>query len=120
MNNPKVTPPKIAKTLSRHLSLLHITMMGVGMMVGAGVFLGIGNTLPLGLDISIFQPKYIASTSLLKTLLREAEHHDLIVMGASQEKLFQRIVMGRLPEEFTRRWQNPPGYGQGSIPLRAY
>lgn len=47
MNDPEVTPPKIAKTLSRDLSLLHITMMGVGMMIGAGVFLGIGNTIAI-------------------------------------------------------------------------
>jgi len=41
MNDPEVPPPKIAKTPSRDLSLLHITMMGVGMMIGAGVFLDI-------------------------------------------------------------------------------
>ena len=47
MNDPEVPPPKIAKTLSRDLNLLHITMMGVGMMIGAGVFLGIGNTIAI-------------------------------------------------------------------------
>jgi len=47
MNDPEVTPPKIAKTLSRDLSLLHITMMGVGMTIAAGVFLGIGNTIAI-------------------------------------------------------------------------
>jgi len=31
--------------LSRDLSLFHITMMGLGMMIGAGVFLGIGNAI---------------------------------------------------------------------------
>ncbi|MBN1419166.1 MAG: amino acid permease [Planctomycetes bacterium] len=31
--------------LSRELSLFHITMMGLGMMIGAGVFLGIGNSI---------------------------------------------------------------------------
>ena len=37
----KLTP----KTeLSRDLSLFHLTMMGLGMMIGAGVFLGIGNS----------------------------------------------------------------------------
>lgn len=29
--------------LARELSLFHLTMMGLGMMIGAGVFLGIGN-----------------------------------------------------------------------------
>jgi len=31
--------------LSRELSLFHITMMGLGMMIGAGVFLGVGNAI---------------------------------------------------------------------------
>ncbi len=31
--------------LSRDLNLFHITMMGLGMMIGAGVFLGIGNSI---------------------------------------------------------------------------
>ncbi|MFO7865683.1 MAG: amino acid permease [Candidatus Aminicenantes bacterium] len=33
----------ISSELSRDLNLFHITMMGLGMMIGAGVFLGIGN-----------------------------------------------------------------------------
>jgi len=36
---------KITTELSRELTLFHITMMGVGMMIGAGVFLGIGNAI---------------------------------------------------------------------------
>jgi len=36
---------RISTEFSRNLSLLHITMMGVGMMIGAGVFIGIGNTM---------------------------------------------------------------------------
>lgn len=35
--------PKVTSELSRELSLFQITMMGLGMMIGAGVFLGIGN-----------------------------------------------------------------------------
>lgn len=36
---------QITAEFSRNLTLLHITMMGVGMMIGAGVFIGIGNTI---------------------------------------------------------------------------
>lgn len=32
----------VTAELSRDLSLFHITMMGLGMMIGAGVFVGIG------------------------------------------------------------------------------
>ena len=35
----------VASELSRELTLFHITMMGLGMMIGAGVFIGIGNTI---------------------------------------------------------------------------
>jgi len=34
---------ELSSELSRDLSLFHITMMGLGMMIGAGVFIGIGN-----------------------------------------------------------------------------
>jgi APA family basic amino acid/polyamine antiporter len=37
--------PLIQSELSRELTLFHITMMGLGMMIGAGVFLGIGNAI---------------------------------------------------------------------------
>jgi amino acid transporter/nucleotide-binding universal stress UspA family protein len=36
---------KVSSELSRELSLFHITMMGLGMMIGAGVFLGVGNAI---------------------------------------------------------------------------
>ena len=37
--------PPVATELSRELSLFQITMMGLGMMIGAGVFLGVGNSI---------------------------------------------------------------------------
>jgi amino acid transporter/nucleotide-binding universal stress UspA family protein len=36
---------QVSSELSRELSLFHITMMGLGMMIGAGVFLGVGNSI---------------------------------------------------------------------------
>ena len=35
----------VTSELSRDLNLFHITMMGMGMMIGAGVFLGVGNAI---------------------------------------------------------------------------
>jgi amino acid transporter/nucleotide-binding universal stress UspA family protein len=35
--------PPVSSELSRDLSLFQITMMGLGMMIGAGVFIGVGN-----------------------------------------------------------------------------
>ena len=37
--------PSVTTELSRDLNLFHLTMMGMGMMIGAGVFLGIGNAI---------------------------------------------------------------------------
>lgn len=36
---------QVTSELSRELTLFDITMMGIGMMIGAGVFLGVGNSL---------------------------------------------------------------------------
>jgi len=35
----------VSAELSRELGLFPITMMGLGMMIGAGVFLGLGNSI---------------------------------------------------------------------------
>lgn len=41
MNDSRAKKSRVATGLSRELSLLHTTMMGVGMMIGAGVFIGV-------------------------------------------------------------------------------
>ena len=38
---------QVSSELSRELSLFQITMMGLGMMIGAGVFLGVGNSIAI-------------------------------------------------------------------------
>jgi basic amino acid/polyamine antiporter, APA family len=45
MNKVNKPQPEVTPELSRDLTLFHVTMMGLGMMIGAGVFIGIGNTL---------------------------------------------------------------------------
>ncbi len=40
-------PELMTTELSRELSLFHLTMMGLGMMIGAGVFIGIGNSIKI-------------------------------------------------------------------------
>lgn len=41
-NSAQASTPHVAGELSRDLTLFHIIMMGLGMMIGAGVFVGIG------------------------------------------------------------------------------
>ena len=55
--------PTVTTELSRDLNLFHLTMMGMGMMIGAGVFLGIGNA------IRIAGPGGVLLTFALNTLL---------------------------------------------------
>jgi APA family basic amino acid/polyamine antiporter len=55
--------PTVTTELSRDLNLFHLTMMGLGMMIGAGVFLGIGNA------IRIAGPGGVLLTFALNTLL---------------------------------------------------
>jgi len=53
----------VSSELSRELNLFHITMMGLGMMIGAGVFLGVGNA------IHVVGPGGVILTFLLNGLL---------------------------------------------------
>lgn len=62
---------------------------------------------PLGVESSLFEPRYAISSDILRTLLGQAQQYDLVVIGASREGLFRQIVMGRLPEEFARRCEKP-------------
>lgn len=78
------------------------------------------NVPPLGLDSSLFEPEYAVSRNLLKTLLKEAEQYDLVVISASQEKLSQQIAMEILPEEFTRRCQKPLVLVKASHPVKSF
>lgn len=45
MKKPEKSFSHGTEELSRDLSLFHVTMMGMGMMIGAGVFIGIGNSI---------------------------------------------------------------------------
>jgi nucleotide-binding universal stress UspA family protein len=56
---------------------------------------------------SLFEPKYVISRDLLMSLLEEADHHDLVIIGATREPLFRQRVMGSLPEEFARYCRKP-------------
>jgi nucleotide-binding universal stress UspA family protein len=56
---------------------------------------------------SLFEAKYTISRDLLKILLEEADHHDLVIIGATRDPLFRQRVMGSLPEEFARVCEKP-------------
>ena len=74
----------------------------------------------LGVNSSLFETKYAISRNLLKTLLKEAEHYDLVVIGASREQLFHQAVMGTLPEKFARHYKKPLAMVKASSPLKSF
>jgi len=94
--------PKVAVELSRDLTLFHITMMGLGMMIGAGVFIGIGNTIhrvgPGGLVLTFAMNGMIA----LFTAMSFAELSSAIPRAGGVYN-FARIAFGRGPS-FLAGW----------------
>ncbi|MFH2041084.1 MAG: amino acid permease [Acidobacteriota bacterium] len=94
--------PQIASELSRELSLFHITMMGLGMMIGAGVFLGIGNSIheagPGGVLLTFSLNGVIA----IFTALSYAELSSAIPRAGGAYN-FARLAFGRGPS-FIAGW----------------
>lgn len=92
----------IASELSRELTLFHITMMGLGMMIGAGVFLGIGNAIytagPGGVILTFALNGVIA----LFTALSYGELSSAIPRAGGAYN-FARLAFGR-GTSFTAGW----------------
>ncbi|MFQ6001094.1 MAG: universal stress protein, partial [Anaerolineae bacterium] len=49
------------------------------------------------------EPRVIAATDVVQGVLAEAEEHDLVVLGATREGLFQQLLVGNVPETIARR-----------------
>jgi len=94
--------PNVHAELSRDLSLFHVTMMGLGMMIGAGVFIGIGNSMyvagPGGLLLTFVLNGLIA----LFTAMSFAELSSAIPRAGGAYN-FARIAFGRGPS-FLAGW----------------
>jgi amino acid transporter len=69
---------------------------------------------------ALFESKYTISRERLKALLDEADRYDLVVIGAAKEGLFQRMVMGSLPEEFARRCEKPLIMVKARHPIKSF
>jgi amino acid transporter len=92
----------VSSELSRDLNLFHITMMGLGMMIGAGVFLGVGNA------IHVVGPGGVLLTFLLNGLIAmftAASYAELssAVPHAGGAYNYARIGFGRGPS-FVAGW----------------
>jgi APA family basic amino acid/polyamine antiporter len=92
----------ISTELSRELSLFHITMMGVGMMIGAGVFLGIGNAIHVAGPGGVILTFTLNGVLGMFTAMSYAELSSAVPRAGGAYN-FTRIAFGRGPS-FLAGW----------------
>jgi APA family basic amino acid/polyamine antiporter len=92
----------ISSELSRELSLFHITMMGLGMMIGAGVFLGIGNVIYVAGPGGVLLTFTLNGVIAIFTALSYAELSSAIPRAGGAYN-FARLAFGRGPS-FIAGW----------------
>jgi len=93
-SNPEETPSPISTELSRNLTLLHVTMMGVGMMIGAGVFLGVGNVIKVAGPGAVLLTFALNAVIALFTAMSYAELSSAIPRAGGAYN-FARLGFGR-------------------------
>jgi APA family basic amino acid/polyamine antiporter len=84
----------IRSELSRELSLFHITMMGLGMMIGAGVFLGVGHSIQIAGPGGVILTFTLNGLIALFTAMSYAELSSAIPRAGGAYN-FARIGFGR-------------------------
>ena len=98
----KNTDKQISSELSRELSLFHITMMGLGMMIGAGEFLGIGNTIHMAGPGGVLLTFGFNGVIAIFTAMSYAELSSAIPRAGGAYN-FARLAFGRGPS-FIAGW----------------
>ena len=88
--------------LSRELSLFHLTMMGLGMMIGAGVFIGIGNSIKIAGPGGVILTFALNGVLALCTAMAYAELSSAIPKAGGAMH-FARIAFGKGPS-FIAGW----------------
>jgi len=92
----------IPAELSRDLSLFHITMMGLGMMIGAGVFLGIGNVIHVAGPGGVLLTFTLNGVIAIFTALSYAELSSAVPKAGGAYN-YARLAFGRGPS-FIAGW----------------
>jgi APA family basic amino acid/polyamine antiporter len=86
--------PAVTTELSRDLNLFHLTMMGLGMMIGAGVFLGIGNAIRIAGSGGVLLTFALNTLLALFTAMSYAELSSAVPRAGGAYN-FARIGFGR-------------------------
>jgi nucleotide-binding universal stress UspA family protein len=69
---------------------------------------------------ALFEPKYVIERDRFKTLLTEAEQHDLVIIGATRDPVFRQRVIGSLPEELARHCKKPLIMVKAKHPIKSF
>ena len=56
-----------------------------------------------GIDYEHVETKMVEGTDVVDTVLEQAQGHDLIVMGATEENLFRNVLIGNIAEQIARQ-----------------
>ena len=94
--------PEVSSELSRELSLFHITMMGLGMMIGAGVFVGMGNAVAYAGPGGVMLTFALNGVLAIFTAMSYAELSSAIPKAGGAYN-FTRVAFGRGPS-FIAGW----------------
>lgn len=92
----------VSAELARELSLFHITMMGLGMMIGAGVFIGIGTSMQQAGPRGVLLTFALNGLVAIFTAMSFAELSSAIPRAGGAYN-FARVAFGRGPS-FLAGW----------------
>ncbi|MEJ2555631.1 MAG: amino acid permease [Anaerolineae bacterium] len=56
-----------------------------------------------GINYEHIEPRIVEGTNVVDTVLRESEGYDLIVLGATNEPLFENLLLGNIAEQIAKR-----------------
>jgi len=61
------------------------------------------------LNKELFLPKYLISKNFVEAIVQEANEgdYDLVIIGATRERILKQLIRGSLPEEIARRIKKP-------------
>jgi len=68
----------------------------------------------------ILESKVIESSNPAKTILQQTPDSDLVVIGASREAFWRRVVMGTIPEKVAKRCTKPLIRVKAKGPIKAF
>jgi nucleotide-binding universal stress UspA family protein len=69
---------------------------------------------------SLFEAKYLISHYPMEVILKEAQSHDLIIIGATRDPLFKQRVTPSLPEVFVRDCKTPLVLVKAKQPIKSF